>query len=193
MEQFEFFWSGPLSQWHMAKFKVNGMDFNCAEQFMMFCKAVFFEDMKIANEIMHSNNPKEQKSLGHKVNNFITDKWEKVARDIVYVGNMCKFTQNEKEQNILMATNGKTLVEASPYDTVWGIGLSSDDPLVKQRETWRGRNWLGEVLTRVRNDLRFNEPIIINNFNFADSLIKNYRRWVVKEKNKNQMDVIGNH
>jgi ribA/ribD-fused uncharacterized protein len=177
MEQFEFFWSGPFSQWHKANFDVSGMTFNCAEQFMMFCKAVLFGDYETAEEIVQETSPAKQKGLGRKVKNFNADDWNKVARKVVYVGNVCKFEQNDQLYNIIMATNGRTIVEASPHDIIWGIGLSELDDRSKQRETWRGKNWLGEVLTRVRNDIRFNE-VDRSLFDIIVNIITNYDEWL---------------
>ena len=152
-EQFEFFWDGPFSQWYPSQFSFEKMGFNCAEQFMMFSKSVFFRDYSNANAVMKSNRPREQKALGRQTQNFNVDKWSGVAKDIVYVGSYCKYTQDDRLKEILMATKGITLVEASPYDKIWGIGLAKSDTKAQQRSTWQGKNWLGEVLTQVREDL----------------------------------------
>lgn len=152
MKEFAFFWNGPFSQWHPAKFVVDGKEYNCAEQYMMAEKARLFGDVATEKLIMNASTPREQKALGRKVKNFNVGVWEKVAKDIVYKGNHAKFTQNRKLKEELLATVG-TLVEASPYDTIWGIGLREDDPKALSRDTWRGTNWLGEVLTKLRKDL----------------------------------------
>jgi len=122
----------------------------------MFCKACHFGDFDSAKKIMDSKSPKEQKSLGIKVKGFNVESWVSVAKDIVYVGSFLKFTQNPKLGKLLEDTEGKTLVEASPYDKICGIGLTSDDPKALQRSTWDGENWLGEVLTEVRTDIKNN-------------------------------------
>ena len=174
-EKFEFFWDGPHSQWYPAQFSFDKMRFNCAEQFMMFGKSVFFEDFSNAHAVMKSNRPREQKALGRQTANFNVDKWANVAKDIVYVGNYCKYTQDNRLNGILMDTNGITLVEASPYDKIWGIGLPKDDPKAQQRSTWQGKNWLGEVITKVREDLiagKKNETA----FNLCSSLVEKYRK-----------------
>lgn len=173
-EEFEFFWNGPFSQWYSSPFTFNGMKFNRAEQFMMFCKAMFFDDIKTARAIMKSDNPGEQKALGRGVKNFNVDRWAAVARDIVYVGSYCKYTQNDDLRKALLNTGDKTLVEASPYDKIWGIGLAEDNPNAADRSKWQGKNWLGEVLTQTRHDL------ISNNknekaFNLCTMLIKKYK------------------
>ena len=84
---------------------------------------------------------------------FNKEQWEQVARDVVYKGCYAKFTQNQDLKQALLATAGTTLVEASPEDRIWGIGLRKTDPRALNRATWRGTNWLGEILTKVREDL----------------------------------------
>jgi ribA/ribD-fused uncharacterized protein len=147
------FWHGPFSQWHPSEFKVDGITYNCAEQYMMAEKARLFGDSKSRGKIMKSNSPREQKALGRQVSNFDKGKWESVAREIVFKGNMAKFSQNKDLKEKLLATGDKTLVEASPYDKVWGIGLSANDPNATKPGNWKGTNWLGEVLMRVRKEL----------------------------------------
>lgn len=155
-EQFHFFWSGPFSQWHKCKFTHGPTTYNCAEQFMMAQKAQLFKDEQALDLIMRSRDPREQKALGRQVKNYDDAYWRLNARKIVYVGNYRKFTQNSYLLEQLLATGDKTLVEASPYDTVWGIGLTENDPRALSRDTWQGTNWLGEVLTRLRNELKSN-------------------------------------
>lgn len=153
MEKFTFFWSGPFSQWYPSEFTVDGKKFVCAEQFMMYKKAEFFGDMETAEKIMQTLDPKIQKALGRKVRGFDVDGWNKNAKAFVYTGNYNKFTQNPNLMKKLFDTKGTTLVEASPYDTIWGIGLREDDLNALDRNKWRGTNWLGEVLTSLREDL----------------------------------------
>ena len=158
-EQFEFFWRGPFSQWYPSTFAVNGKTFNCAEQYMMYSKAVFFGDHETAYDIMKSTNPKEQKKLGRQVVGFNAEAWNAVAQDFVYIGNEAKFSQNKKLYDILMSTGDKTLVEASPYDAIWGIGIDEVAAKETPADKWPGTNWLGVVLTEVRNHFIKN-PII---------------------------------
>ena len=148
--QFVFFWSGPFSQWHTSSFSINGFEYNCAEQFMMHCKALLFGDIGIANAIIHAKEPKEQKSLGRKIKGFDEKRWEIFREGIVFSGNHAKFSQNYFLKKELLATKGKLLVEASPRDKIWGIGLSESDPRAKDPNEWKGLNLLGKTLTRVR-------------------------------------------
>jgi hypothetical protein len=153
MEQFTFFWHGPFSNWHPASFLVDGIRYNCSEQFMMAEKARMFKDRNALDMIMRSLSPREQKALGRGVIDFDTSKWNLEAQNIVYTGCYAKFTQNPDLKNLLLGTRGTTLVEASPVDTVWGIGLDQNDTRVWDRSQWKGTNWLGVVLTRLREDI----------------------------------------
>ena len=155
-EQFHFFWGGPFSQWHKCKFIHGTTQYNCAEQFMMAQKAILFGDEDCLLKIMKSRDPKEQKSIGRGIQSFNENRWRLNARRIVYIGNYRKFTQNSYLMDALMATKNKTLVEASPHDQIWGIGLAESDPRALSRDTWRGTNWLGEVLTKLREELKKN-------------------------------------
>lgn len=153
IELFEFFWSGPFSQWEPSKFELHNILFQNAEMYMMWFKDQIFSGGKLEDKILNAKHPSICKSLGKTVENFDKRIWETVAKQGVFRGNMAKFTQNPNLYNILMETYGKTLVEASPQDTIWGIGLSANDPRALQRSTWLGTNWLGEVLTEVRTSL----------------------------------------
>lgn len=152
-EQFYFFWSGPLSQWHSSRFKIDGIVFNTAEQYMMYSKAILFNDHDAAKKILRTTSPREQKSLGRKVKNFNVQKWEAVARDIVYRGNYAKFTQDPTLLQLLINTAPSILVEASPYDKIWGIGLDEYQAVNMEPSQWPGKNWLGLTLTKLRDDL----------------------------------------
>lgn len=150
---FEFFFGGPFSQWYSSKFEVAGVEYNCAEQFMMASKAKIFGDKETHKKIMESTNPEEQKALGRKVKNFNVAVWEKTAKEVVYIANMAKFSDPSLKQ-FLLDTGNKEIVETSPYDVIWGIGMGEDNPDRFDKTKWKGKNWLGEVLMRVRKDLR---------------------------------------
>lgn len=153
-EKFTYFWGdSPFSQWAPAIFKVNCIVYNCAEQYMMASKARLFNDEETLIKIMDAKQPREQKKLGRQVSGFEVDKWNIVAKNVVYAGNYAKFTQNSDMLAKLMATKDTTLVEASPYDKIWGIGMNEFEAKKVGRSGWRGFNWLGEVLTKLRNDL----------------------------------------
>ena len=153
-EKFTFFWGGTFSQWCPSTFTVDGIEFCTCEQYMMYKKALMFHDYEVASDIMKTTSPKEQKALGRKVKNFNKFRWEEYCREIVYDANVAKFTQNDDMRAELMATEGTSLVEASPKDVIWGIGLSEKDPLAQNRDTWKGKNWLGEAIEQVREDIK---------------------------------------
>jgi ribA/ribD-fused uncharacterized protein len=154
MTEYTFFWAGPFSQWHKSDFVVDGVKYVTAEQFMMAEKARLFNDATTLALIMKTNNAKEQKRLGRLVTNFDADVWAANAKAIVYRGTYAKFTQNVALAGALDSTGSSTLVEASPYDQIWGIGLAAEDPLALDPATWNGLNWLGEIITKVREDIR---------------------------------------
>lgn len=150
MRDFTFFWSGPFSQWYPCKFEIAGTYFNCAEQFMMYSKALLFHDLSSADAILKSKKPRTQKSLGRKISGFDNYRWQIFREGIVFSANYAKFTQNNDLKSLLLSTKGTQLVEASPKDRIWGIGLAEDDPKALNPEEWRGLNLLGHCLTRVR-------------------------------------------
>jgi ribA/ribD-fused uncharacterized protein len=163
MEEFTLFWNGPFSQWEPSVFILDGIEYNCAEQYMMACKAALFEDEASLEEIMDAEDPGVQKALGRQVVGFDEDVWSEDEDNgrphcwnFVWRGNMAKFSQNKHLLDDLLATKGTTLAEASPYDRIWGIGLRANDPRAQNRENWNGLNWLGEVLTSVRDFLAIN-------------------------------------
>ena len=152
-EDFTFFWDGPFSQWEPSKFTIKGVEYVTAEQYMMHQKAIFFNDKRIAKRIMETKSPREQKRLGRLVSNFNPTLWDDVAYDIVLTGNIAKFSQNPHLLKHLMDTEGTELVEASPYDTIWGIGLDENNPDAWDKTKWKGRNLLGKVLDETRKHL----------------------------------------
>ena len=156
MEKFTVFYGGSFSQWNRGfphQFEVDGVKYNCAEQYMMASKARFFEDEDAEKQIMSAGHPRDQKAIGRLVRGFDKERWDAVSRDFVYKGNYAKFTQNEGLKMELLETEGTTLVEGSPTDEIWGVKLADDDPRCHDRSQWRGTNWLGEVLTKLREDL----------------------------------------
>lgn len=160
LERFTFFWDGPFSQWHPCTFTLDDIEYNCAEQYMMAEKARLFGDEETLAEILEADDPRTQKALGREVAGFDVDVWQADAANgrpacwnIVWRGNMAKFSQQPHLRKRLLATAGTTLVEASPHDRIWGIGLRKTDPAAQSRDGWRGLNWLGEVLTNVRLQL----------------------------------------
>jgi ribA/ribD-fused uncharacterized protein len=148
------FWGGTYSQWCPSKFTIDGIEYNCCEQYMMARKAKLFGDNDVYREIMKSKNPSYQKQMGRSVKRFDKNEWESICRQIVYDANYAKFTQNPAMKEELMATGDMEIVEASPYDKIWGIGLHETDPRAWDKSTWQGTNWLGEAIMQVRKKLK---------------------------------------
>ncbi len=188
---FFFYSPSPFSQWHPSIFKVKDITFTSAEQFMMYCKSKLFKDEIVAQNIINLNNEgilaqflsgeikkedifknkdlfeawnkkqKQIKDLGKEVSGFIEEAWVQHRVSYVAKGNYEKFTQNLDIKEILLKTNDSIMVEASPYDKIWGIGLKSSDPDVKYPERWKGLNLLGKVLTELKDKLK--QEISLNN------------------------------
>jgi len=147
------FWGSWPSQWHPARFVVDGVEYNCCEQFMMAEKARVFGDTDARARILASRDPSDQKMLGRTVRDFDKSVWGGVCRGIVYSGNLARFGQDEAMRRTLLATADRTIVEASPTDRIWGIGLAQHDPRAQDPSQWRGSNWLGVALMQVRATL----------------------------------------
>lgn len=142
-----------FSNWYKATFVVDGTQFNCVEQYMMYRKAKLFGDEGAAAAVLSTSDPGRQKALGRKVLGFDDETWTENRMSIVRTGVLEKFSQNPALHDALLATAGTELVEASLYDRVWGVGLGATDPRIKDRRQWRGENLLGKILTEVREDL----------------------------------------
>ena len=158
-----FFWK-PLSafdQWSPCRFEVDGQWYNCAEQYMMSEKAQLFGDMHTRAKILTELDPAVQKRLASAkgtLRNFDESTWERESLRIVTAGNRAKFEQNAELKAVLLATAGKLLVEASPMDAIWGIGLGVQEALERDPATWPGKNLLGQALMLVREQLLRGAP-----------------------------------
>lgn len=153
-DKYVFFWHGYLSQWYMLPMIIDNINFVCAEQYMMYSKAILFNDKDIANKILVTNNPKIMKQLGRQIKNFNDIVWNKNRESIVYKGNVAKFSQNKVLKNKLLATKNKTLVEASPYDLLYGVGLNAQVASKTDESKWPGLNLLGKILMQVRETIK---------------------------------------
>lgn len=143
-----------LSQWWSCNFSVDGVVYSCAEQYMMAEKARMFHDKEMLNMIMQAAHPKEMKAYGRAVQNFNQQQWDAACYQLVRKGNMAKFSQNPELYDYLMSTGKRILVEASPRDRIWGIGMGKSNPDAENPLKWRGKNLLGFALTEVRDSLR---------------------------------------
>ena len=150
-DKFVFFYGGVFSQWYMYDMEIDGVTYNCAEQYMMAMKAKTFKDELSYAFIMDSSNPSDQKAAGRKVRNFDPNVWNLVAKDYVYKANFAKFSSDLKQY--LLDTGDREIVEASPTDKIWGIGLAMNSPNLTDKSKWQGTNWLGECIMEVRRAL----------------------------------------
>ena len=121
---------------------------------MMHQKAVLFKDEETAEKILAEKNPKKIKALGRKVRNFDDESWVATVKDVIYKGNLAKFTQNQHMKEELLSTGDRIIAEASPYDRRYGIGLGASDARAQNPTEWRGSNWLGEAIMKVRNTIQ---------------------------------------
>ncbi len=143
-----------LSQWYNAGFEIDGQHYKTAEHYMMAEKARLFGSEAIISSIIAASHPSEAKKLGRKVQDFDEGIWQKERLSVVVSGNYAKFTQNPSLYTFLLNTGKRILVEASPQDKLWGIGLSQDDPRASKPEQWQGLNLLGFALMEVRDLIR---------------------------------------
>ncbi len=143
-----------LSQWWQVSFEVAGVTYASAEHYMMAGKSRLFGDAATLAEILRAPTPKDAKALGRKVSPFDGPTWDRECFDIVVQGNLAKFGQNEALRAFLLGTGDKVLVEASPYDRIWGIGMAETTPGAQDPAQWRGRNLLGFALMQARDQLR---------------------------------------
>jgi ribA/ribD-fused uncharacterized protein len=162
--KFLFFWghqpepggrigAGCLSQWWPAPFMLDGREFATAEHYMMWRKATLFGDHAAARRILDAPHPHAAKTLGGRVTGFDQEVWDEHRVPIVVAGNLAKFRQHPPLGAFLVNTGRRVLVEASPIDQIWGIGLARDDPSATEPGRWRGLNLLGFALMQVRESL----------------------------------------
>jgi ribA/ribD-fused uncharacterized protein len=163
--KFLFFWGhkpqpdgslgrGCLSQWWPAPFSVDGVVFATAEHYMMWRKAMLFGDEQIAAQILAAPHPSQAKALGRQARGFDDAAWAAHRFEIVVAGSVAKFGQDPGLRDFLLATGDRVLVEASPRDRVWGIGLGAANERAEDPRQWRGLNLLGFALMRARETLR---------------------------------------
>jgi len=158
-----FFWGGEFSNWYECPFKYKNITFFNTEQAFMWEKALFFNDIETAEQILKTPNPKENKALGRKVKNFDGESWLIASYPIMVGVNLAKYGQKnennkyyrcERAKKLLLSTGDKVIVEASPYDKIWGIGIHWEDDDCLDETKWKGMNLLGKALMEVRKQLK---------------------------------------
>ena len=163
--RFRYFWGhrasadgglsdSAFSQWWPCSFEIEKQRYATAEQFMMASKARLFGDVEILGKIMAEPAPKKCKALGREVRGFDDAAWAAARFDLVTRGNLAKFGQSAPLRAWLLDTGDEILVEASPRDRIWGIGLARSDARARDPRTWNGLNLLGFALVRTRAVLR---------------------------------------
>jgi len=153
-DKYVFFWGSEFSNWYDCQVTYNGMHFFNSEQAFMWKKAVFFEDHETAVKIAHTASPSQANRYGRIVKNFDADKWLTEGYKIMVEVNFAKYQQNPRLKEILLSTGDKIIVEASPYDKIWGIGLHWTDDRVLDESQWDGLNLLGKALMEVRDSFK---------------------------------------
>lgn len=161
LDKVKSFGVGPwvLSQWYPARFEMSGIPYATAEHWMMSAKCRLFQDhntLKLVTEdsLKPRPDPQQAKRLGRNVVGFNDAEWDRYKFNVVVNGNTLKFGQNPALRDYLISTGDAVLVEASPYDRVWGIGLAKDRPEAQDPTQWNGENLLGFALMRVRSKLQ---------------------------------------
>jgi ribA/ribD-fused uncharacterized protein len=142
-----------FSQWHDSPFEESGIKYLTAEHYMMHAKANLFNDLSAAAKALAAKTPGEAKAIGREIQAFDEKKWLKHRFEIVVKANLAKFSHNTEQGKFLISTGDRVLVEASPIDKIWGIGLAKDNPSIEQPCDWKGLNLLGYALMEVREKL----------------------------------------
>ena len=146
--------NGYLSNWYLSNFYVDNIMFSSMEQYMMFQKALCFNDKEIAKSILDTNDVAKIKTLGRMVLNYNDHIWNGMRQIVVYKGLFAKFAQNELLKKQLLDTKDLILAECAVHDKIWGIGLSMKDKNRFHMEKWKGQILLGYALMLVRNQLK---------------------------------------
>lgn len=148
-----YFWRGIFSNWYPCQFTIDNILFYNTEQAFMYRKAILFDDKETAEKIIAEKDPHLVKKFGREIKDYNDDVWSLARRDAMFKVNLEKFKQNPGLAIQLLDTGDKVLVEASPYDKVWGVGLAEDDDRILDESNWQGTNLLGNVLENVRKHI----------------------------------------
>ncbi|MFJ6860652.1 NADAR family protein [Streptomyces werraensis] len=143
-----------LSQWWPSPFTVDGVEYATAEHWMMAAKARLFDDTEGERRVLAAGHPSEAKKAGRLVRGFDEKIWRRERFGIVVEGSVHKFAAHGELRSFLLNTGDRVLVEASPVDRVWGIGLAADAEAANDPARWRGPNLLGFALMEARRRLR---------------------------------------
>jgi len=148
------FWGQWPSNWMISPMVIDGVTYNCVEQYMMAEKARLFKDTETLAKILETQHPADQKILGREVRGYDDAKWAAVRYGVVLRASIEKYRQNYELKRLLFATGDAIFVEASPKDQIWGIGMARSHPDATNPAKWRGENLLGKAITEARKILR---------------------------------------
>ena len=160
-----YFYRSWMSNWSPKDLNIiyNGLKFTNSEQLFMWHKAQYFRDYETGTRIVNEgHDPKIAKDLGRQVKNYDDKKWSLLREYYMYLAVKSKFESFDELSNLLIDTGNKILVEASPIDKIWGVGIAEKDDNILDEANWKGLNLLGIVLMKVRNELIFNKLVNIN-------------------------------
>ena len=124
------------------------------EQYFTAEKARLFRDQITVNKIMEADSPAEMKFHGKHITGFNQKTWDETSATVMITGLRAKFRQNSTLQAKLLATQDKHLAESSKNDRVWGTGLAMSDENAFNKDNWNGKNQLGNLLMKVREEIR---------------------------------------
>lgn len=143
-----------FSQWWKCNFEIDNVSYCCAEQYMMAQKALLFGDAQAFEKIIKSKDPRKMKQIGREIVGYDDKVWNEHKYEIVLKANIAKFSQNEQLGKFLIETGENVLVEASPCDVIWGIGLKAGSKGIEDPRNWKGLNLLGFALMETRDKLK---------------------------------------
>lgn len=162
-DKYYFFWNTIYSQWYIKPNKLylfkdineDGqiIKFISAEHYMMYHKALIFNDVESAELVLKTVHPGAVKQIGRAIKNYDDSIWSAKRFEVVTNGNLLKFSQNKNLLKDLSKYSNLEFVEASPYDKIWGIGLAENDDRVLDKSLWNGENLLGKAINKVANIL----------------------------------------
>lgn len=147
------FWGSVFSNFFNTRFYLDGRYWTTTEKYFMYQKAITFNDNETAEKILKLDNPKDIKQLGREVKNFSEEKWDKVREEIMYKAVKAKFEQDRLCNYCIKEYPDAIFVEGSPYDKIWGVGIQFDDYRIFNKNNWKGKNLLGKILTKVRDEI----------------------------------------
>lgn len=147
------FWGSVFSNFFPCHFILDGKVWTSSEKYFMHKKAITFGDEEIAEKIYELDDPRQIKRLGREVKNYSEDIWNNIREEVMYEGVKAKFEQDGLCNYCLLQYPNETYIEGSPFDKIWGVGIKYDDDKIFEPSNWHGKNLLGKILTRVRNEI----------------------------------------